>query len=92
MIYFCIFLIVVLCSAIIILIMNYNQSKTKFLEKIQTLELVISELNASKDLQNQKLKLSDDLKSKLKKSNDILINSILDVNMDFLKELYLKKS
>lgn len=92
MIYFCIFLIVVLCSAIIILIMNYNQSKTKFLEKIQTLELVISELNASKDLQNQKLKLSDDLKSKLKKSNDIMINSILDVNMDFLKELYLKKS
>ena len=91
MIYFCIFLIAVLCYTIIILIINYNQSKIRFLEKIQTLELLIFELNLSKKVQAEKLKLSDDLRIKLNKSNNILSHSILDVNMDFLKELYLKK-
>ena len=76
---------------VIILIINYNQSKTRFLEKIHTLELLILELNSSKKIQAEKLKLSDVLKIKLNKSNNILSHSILDVNMDFLKELYLKK-
>ena len=91
MIYFCMFLIIVLCYTIIILIINYNQSKTRFLEKIHTLELLILELNSSKKIQAEKLKLADDLKIKLCKSNNTLSHSILDVNMDFLKELYLKK-
>ena len=91
MIYFCIFLIAVLCYTIIILIINYNQSKIRFLEKIQTLELLIFELNLSKKVQAEKLKLSDDLKIKLSKSNNILNHSILDMNIDFLNELYLKK-
>ena len=91
MIYFCMFLIILLCYTIIILIINYNQSKSRFLEKIQTLELLILELNSSKKIQAQKLKLSDDLKIKLSKSNNILNHSILDMNIDFLNELYLKK-
>lgn len=92
MIYLSISLIVILCFAILGLIINYNQNKEMFQNKIELLEKIIEELNNNIENNNQKVKLSDNLKTKLKESNLKLETSILDLNVDMFSELYSRKS
>lgn len=92
MIYFSIFLIVLLCFAILGLIIDYNNSKQKFQKKIDLLEDLINELNSKLEHQNQKVRLSDDLRAKLKESNLKIGTSIFDLNVDMFSELYSRKS
>jgi exonuclease VII small subunit len=91
MIYLSISLIVILCFTVLGLIINYNQSKEVFQNKIELLESIIEELNANFENQNQKIKLSDDLKLKLKQANDTLSKGIMNMNVDLFETLYSKK-
>ena len=71
--------------------MKQINAEQKFNQKIKVLELLIMELNTSLVTQNQKVKLSDDLKIKFKESNIKLSKSILKMNLDLFKNLYPKK-
>ncbi len=55
------------------------------------LEDIILEMKSNLEDQNQKIKLSEDLKVKLKASNESLKNSIFNLNCEIFEELYSKK-
>ena len=55
------------------------------------LEDIILEMKSNLEDQNQKIKLSEDLRAKLKASNEILGNSIFNLNCEIFEELYSKK-
>lgn len=62
-----------------------------FESKINLLQKLIIELNQNLEAQNQKVRLTDDLKASLKESNLKLGVSILDLNYDMFDELYKRK-
>lgn len=76
---------------ILVLIVKQINAEQKFNQKIKVLELLIMELNTNLVTQNQKVKLSDDLKIKFKESNIKLSKSILEMNLDLFENLYPKK-
>jgi hypothetical protein len=55
------------------------------------LEDIILEMKSNLEDQNQKIKLSEDLRVKLKESNKTLNNSIFNLNCEIFEELYSKK-
>ena len=55
------------------------------------LEDIILEMKSNLEDQNQKIKLSEDLRVKLKASNEILNNSVFNFNFELLEEIYSKK-
>ena len=76
-----------LIFSFIILVLFFRQIKTKqkFNLKIKVLELLIMELNANLLAQNQKVKLSEELKNIIRESNKKLSKSILEMNLDLLE-------
>lgn len=76
-----------LVFSFIILVLFFRQIKTKqkFNRKIKVLELLIMELNANLVAQNQKVKLSEELKNIIRESNTKLSKSILEMNLDLLE-------
>lgn len=55
------------------------------------LEDIILEMKSNLEDQNQKIKLSEDLRVKLKASNEVLSNSIFNLNYEIFEELYFKE-
>ena len=55
------------------------------------LEEIILEMKSNLEHQNQKVKLSEDLRVTLRVSNETLSNSIFNLNCEILEELYPKK-
>ena len=76
---------------ILVLLLKQIETKQKFNHKIKVLELLIMELNANLVAQNQKVKLSEELKIKFKDSNIKLSKSILEMNLDLFEGFCQKK-
>ncbi len=70
---------------ILVLLVKQIETKQKFNHKIKVLELLIMELNANLVAQNQKVKLSEELKNIIRESNKKLSKSILEMNLDLLE-------
>jgi hypothetical protein len=73
------------------LIANFKISNLDFQKRVLLLEAIILEMKTNLENQNQKIKLSEDLKVKLKASNETLSNSIFNLNREIFEELYSKK-
>jgi len=91
MVYILILIIGALCFVIFGLIVNYKTSNLNFQRRVLLLEEIILELKSNLENQNQKIKLSEDLRVKLKASNEALSNSIFNLNCEIFEELYSKK-
>jgi cell division protein FtsL len=91
MIYILVLIIGALCFVIFGLIVNYKTSNLNFQRRVLLLEEIILELKSNLENQNQKVKLSEDLRVKLKASNEALSNSIFNLNCEIFEELYSKK-
>jgi hypothetical protein len=91
MIYILILIIGVLFFVIFGLIANFKISNLDFQKRVLLLEAIILEMKTNLENQNQKIKLSEDLKVKLKASNETLSNSIFNLNREIFEELYSKK-
>jgi cell division protein FtsL len=91
MVYILILIICALCFVIFGLIVNFKISNLDFQRRVMLLEEIILEMKSNLENQNQKVKLSEDLKVKLKASNKNLSNSIFNLNYELLEELYSKK-
>jgi len=91
MVYILSLLIGALCFVIFGLIANFKSSNLDFQRRIMLLEDIILEMKSNLEDQNQKIKLSEDLRAKLKASNEILGNSIFNLNCEIFEELYSKK-
>jgi hypothetical protein len=88
MIYILILLIGILCFVIFGLIANFRVRNLNFQKRILLLEEIILEMKSNLEMQNQKVKLSEDLRLKLNASNETLMNSIFNLNQEIFKELY----
>lgn len=84
-------ILLVFSFIIFLLLIKQNDTEEKFKKKIKVLELLIIELNTNLLAQNQKVKLSDDLKMKFKESNVKLSKSILEMNLDLFDGIFPKK-
>ena len=91
MTYVLILIICVLCFVIFGLIVNFKISNLDFQRRVMLMEDIVLEMKSNLEDQNQKIKLSEDLKVKLKASNEALKNSIFNLNCDIFEELYSKK-
>ena len=91
MIYILILIIGSLCFVIFGLIANFKTSNLDFQRRVMLLEEIILEMKSNLEDQNQKIKLSEDLRVKLKESNKTLNNSIFNLNCEIFEELYFKK-
>ena len=91
MIYLLIVIIGALCFVIFGLIANFKISNLNFQRRVLLLEEIILELKSNLENQNQKVKLSEDLRVKLKASNESLSYSIFNLNCEIFEELYSKK-
>ena len=91
MIYILILIIGVLCYVIFGLIVNFKTSNLDFQRRVMLLEDIILEMKSNLEDQNQKVKISEDLRVKLKASNKALNNSIFNLNCEIFEELYSKK-
>lgn len=91
MVYILILIIGALCFVIFGLIANFKISNLDFQKRVMLLEDIILEMKNNLENQNQKIKLSEDLKIKLKASNETLSNSIFNLNCEVFEELYPKK-
>lgn len=80
-----------LLFVIFIIVQKFKKSKLDFETKIQLLESLIKELSQNIEYQNQKVKLSDDLKIKFKTTNHKLSEYIFDLNLDLFEALCSKK-
>ena len=89
--YILIVIIVALSFVIFGMIVNFKMSNSDFQKRIMLLEEIILEMKSNLGNQNQKIKLSEDLKLKLKASNETLNNSIFNLNYEIFEELYSKK-
>jgi cell division protein FtsL len=89
--YILILIIGALCFVIFGLIANFKSSNLDFQRRVMLLEDIILEMKSNLENQNQKVKLSEDLKVKLKASNETLSNSIFNLNCEIFEELYSKK-
>jgi hypothetical protein len=88
MVYILMLLIGILCFVIFGLIANFRVRNLNFQKRILLLEEIILEMKSNLEMQNQKVKLSEDLRLKLKASNETLMNSIFNLNQEIFKELY----
>jgi hypothetical protein len=91
MIYFLILIIGINCFVIVSLIANFKRNKRNFQKRLLLLEDIVCELESQLELQNQKIILTDELKLKLKASNEILNNSIFKFNFEMLESIFPKK-
>ena len=91
MIYFLILLILILCFFILGLIVQHNRGKEQFENKIESLEVLIDELNANLLVLNNKVKISEDLESNMRKRNYTISKKIIDMNTQIIQEIYKKK-
>ncbi|HQZ24201.1 MAG TPA: hypothetical protein PLD18_02785 [Flavobacterium sp.] len=91
MVYILILIIGALCFVIFGLIANFKISNLDFQRRVMLLEDIILEMKSNLEDQNQKIKLSEDLRVKLKASNEALSNSIFNLNCEIFEELYSKK-
>lgn len=91
MIYLLIVIIGALCFVIFRLVANYKTSNLSFQRRVMLLEDIILEMKSNLENQNQKIKLSDDLRLKLKASNETLNHSIFNLNCEIFEELYSNK-
>lgn len=73
------------------LITNFKRNNLDFRRRIKFLEEIILEMKSNLEHQNQKVKLSEDLRVTLGASNETLSNSIFNLNCEILEELYPKK-
>jgi len=89
--YISIVIIVALTFVIFGLIVNFKISNSDFQKRVMLLEEIILEMKSNLEYQNQKIKLSEYLKLKLKASNETLNNSIFNLNYEIFEELYSKK-
>lgn len=80
-----------LCFVILGLIGNFKISNYDFQRRVMLLEDIILEMKSNLEDQNQKIKLSEDLRVKLKASNEVLSNSIFNLNYEIFEELYFKE-
>lgn len=91
MIYIFILIIGALFFVIFGLIVSFKISNLDFQRRVMLLEDIILEMKSNLEDQNQKIKLSEDLKIKLKASNEALKNSIFSLNCEIFEELYSNK-
>ncbi|MBA4275388.1 hypothetical protein [Flavobacterium sp.] len=91
MVYILILIIGVLFFVIFGLIISFKASNLDFQRRIMLLEDIILEMKSNLEHQNQKIKLSEDLRSKLKASNESLNNSIFNLSCEIFEELYSQK-
>ena len=91
MVYVLALIIGVLCFLIFGLVTNFKISNLDFQKRIMLLEDIILEMKSNLENQNQKIKLSEDLRLKLKASNETLSNSIFNLNYEIFEEIYSKK-
>lgn len=91
MVYVLTLIIGVLCLVIFGLIANFKTSNLDFQKRIMLLEDIILEMKSNLEDQNQKIKLSEELRIKLKASNETLRNSIFNLSCEIFEELYSKK-
>lgn len=91
MVYILTIIIGVLCLMIFGLISNFKISNLSFQRRVMLLEDIILEMKSNLENQDQKVKLSEDLRVKLKASNEALSNSIFNLNCEIFEELYSKK-
>lgn len=76
---------------IVKLIARFKISNLDFKSRVLFLEEIILEMKSNLEVQNQKVKLSEDLRVKIKASNATLMNSIFNLNSEIFAELYFKK-
>ena len=91
MVYILILIIGALCFVIFGLIANFKISNLDFQRRVMLLEDIILEMKSNLEDKNQKIKLSEDLRVKLKASNETLSNSIFNLNCEIFEELYSNK-
>ena len=91
MVYVLTLIIGLLCFVIFGLIANFKTSNLDFQRRIMLLEDIILEMKSNLEDQNQKIKLSEELRIKLKASNETLRNSIFNLSCEIFEELYSKK-
>lgn len=91
MIYLLIVIIGALCLLIFGLLANFKTSNLNYQRKVMLLEEIILDMKSNLENQNQKVKLSENLRVKLKASNETLKNSIFDLNCDIFEEVYSRK-
>ena len=91
MVYILILIIGALCFVILGLIINFKIGNLDFQRRVMLLEDIILEMKSNLEDQNQKIKLSEDLRVKLKASNEVLKDSIFNLNCEIFEELYSKK-
>lgn len=91
MVYVSTLIIGVSCLVIFGLITNFKRNNLDFRRRIKFLEEIILEMKSNLEKQNQKIKLSEDLRVTLGASNETLSNSIFNLNCEILEELYPKK-
>jgi len=91
MVYILILIIGVLCFVIFGLVVNFKISNLDFQRRVMLLQDIIFELKSNLEEQNQKVKLSEELRLKLKASNETLNNSIYNFNFEMLEDIYSKK-
>lgn len=91
MVYILILIIGALCFVIFGLIVNFKTSNLTFQRRVMLLEDIILEMKSNLEDKNQKIKLSEDLRVKLKASNETLSNSIFNLNYEIFEELYSNK-
>nr|WP_315147866.1 hypothetical protein [uncultured Flavobacterium sp.] len=91
MVYILLLIIGALCFVIFGLIVNFKISNLDFQRRVMLLEDIILEMKSNLEDKNQKIKLSEDLRVKLKASNETLSNSIFNLNCEIFEELYSKK-
>ncbi len=91
MIYFACLIVAVFCFLVFAIQQRFKTRAVDFEKKIQLLESLIKELSQNLEYQNQKVKLTEDLKAKFVASNYKLSQSIFDLNLDLFEALYSKK-
>ena len=91
MVYILILIIGALCFVIFGLIVNFKISNLDFQRRVMLLEDIILEMKSNLEDKKQKIKLSEDLRVKLKASNETLSNSIFNLNCEIFEELYSNK-
>ncbi|HLA55687.1 MAG TPA: hypothetical protein VK623_06285 [Flavobacterium sp.] len=87
MIYILMFIIVCLCAAIVCLTIDFKKAKSRHELKIGELNYAIVQMMASNDSQLGQLKLSDELKEKLKTARETIDKDMLAMQYDFVETL-----
>ncbi|MEK8180462.1 hypothetical protein WMW71_08930 [Flavobacterium buctense] len=91
MIYLLVSITVILSLVIVYLILQFHQSQKAFQQKLKVFEDFMVELNSEQKKQSIQLRLSDDLKAKLKEVNAALSKNVFELNYQLMEDLYPKK-